>query len=200
MYDFTVAMAIADFAPVLLFAAAAVLMLRDFYEELSKSGFSLLSAGVINVFAAGFLKAVWKLLYALGICDFHALNTMFLPLQSIGFLMAGFAMLMLMSKRRNAAMMLAPPLFKGSVVFLSMMVIGLGCMCTSLAVRAAKCGRKIAAFFFIMAFVFSMGMGYAGSLDPALAWVNWFEESVNTVSQACMLAGMIIIHKGEKRV
>lgn len=198
MYDFTVTMAIVDFIPVAFFAVAAVLMLRDFYDNLSKSGFALLAAGVINVFAAGFLKALWKLLYAAGACDFHVLNTIFLPVQSLGFIMAGTALLMMLFKRKNAALMLAaPPVFKGSIIFLSMMVIGLGCMCAVLSTESFKRGKKLAGVLFILAFVSSVGMGYAGTLDPTLAWVNWFEQSINIVSQACLMAGMIIIHKGE---
>ena len=199
MYDFTVTMAIVDFIPVAFFAVAAVLMLRDFYDKLSKGGFALLAAGVINVFAAGFLKAVWKLLYAAGACDFHVLNTIFLPVQSLGFIMAGAALIMMLTKRKNAALMLAaPPVFKGSIIFLSMMVIGLGCMCAVLSTVSFKRAKKLAGVLFIMAFVSSMGMGYAGTLDPTLAWGNWFEQSINIVSQACLMVGMIIIHKGEK--
>lgn len=197
MYDFTVAMAIVDFIPVAFFAVAAVLMLRDFYCILSNGSFSLLAAGVINVFSAGFLKALWKLLYAAGVCDFHVLNTIFLPMQSLGFLMAGAALIMLLSKRKNAALAVsAPPLFKGSVIFLSMMVIGLGCMCTVLSTVSFRKGKKLAGVLFLMAFVTSMGMGYVGTFDPTLSWVNWLEQCINIVSQACLMGGMIILHKG----
>ena len=38
---------------------------------------------------AGFLKALYKLLYALGVCDFQPLTQRFFPVQALGFLLAG---------------------------------------------------------------------------------------------------------------
>lgn len=199
MYDFTVTMALVDFIPVLFFALSAVLMMRDFYARMPKYSFAMLAAGTVNVFLAGFLKALWKLLYAANICDFHALNTLFLPTQSLGFLMAGFAMVILVSQKKKDAVALAgPPLFSGTAVFLVMMVLGLGCICACLSVLAARFKKKIAIAFFVLAFLLSMGMGYAGRLDSTAAWVNWLEQSINIGSQLCLMAGMLILHKAMK--
>ena len=93
MNDFSVTMALVDYIPVLFFAVAGVILMRDLYSKMSKGAFALFAAGVIDVTIAGALKATWKLLYAAGICDFAALNAMFFPVQSIGFLLAGIAML-----------------------------------------------------------------------------------------------------------
>ena len=70
MYHFSIPMALVDFLPVLFFGYAAALLQRDLYDKMRKSHFALFAAGTINIFAAGFLKAAWKLLYAAGICDF----------------------------------------------------------------------------------------------------------------------------------
>ena len=67
-------MALVDFIPVLLFGAAAVRLLRDLYNKMSKGAFAIFAAGCIDVFAAGALKALYKLLYALGACDFTPLS------------------------------------------------------------------------------------------------------------------------------
>lgn len=85
MYNFSIPMALMDFVPVVFFGVSAALLRHDLYGKMRKEVFALFAAGTINIFAAGLLKAVWKLLYAVGICDFQALNTMFLPVQSIGF-------------------------------------------------------------------------------------------------------------------
>ena len=66
MNDFSISMALVDYIPVALFAAAAVILLRDLYDKMSKGAFALFSAGVIDVTLAGALKATWKLLYAAG--------------------------------------------------------------------------------------------------------------------------------------
>ena len=78
-YEFSVSMALVDFIPVILFGVSAVLLQRDLYSKMPKYAFACVAAGTIDAFLAGFLKALWKLLYAIGCCDFHVLNTMFLP-------------------------------------------------------------------------------------------------------------------------
>ena len=52
MYNFTVPMALVDFIPVLLFGAAAILLLRDL--KMGKAAYALFAAGVIDIFCAGF--------------------------------------------------------------------------------------------------------------------------------------------------
>ena len=74
MHDFSIPMALVDYIPVIFFALASIILLRDLYHKMSKAAFALFSAGVINVTIAGALKATWKLLYAANICDFASLN------------------------------------------------------------------------------------------------------------------------------
>lgn len=64
MKEFSVLMALADFIPVVLFCAAAVILIRDMYNKMSKGAFALFAAGTIDVICAGSLKAIYKLLYA----------------------------------------------------------------------------------------------------------------------------------------
>ena len=110
MNDFSISMALVDFIPVILFAVAASILLRDLYAAMNKGTFALFSAGVIDVAIAGALKATWKLLYAAGACNFEALDAMFFPVQSIGFLLAGIGILnMLLHKNSQKALMAAVP-------------------------------------------------------------------------------------------
>ena len=194
MYNFTIPMALMDFVPVIFFGVSTVLLQRDLYNKMRKSHFALFAAGTINIFAAGFLKALWKLLYAAGICDFHALNTMFLPVQSIGFLLAGLGIVLMMT-RKKLPVLAAPPLFSGSVIFIMMMVLGLGSICAVLSILAVKMKKKRAMILFIAAFVCSMGMGAMSGQDATLAWVNWAEQGINCVGQGLLMWGVLILHK-----
>lgn len=195
MYHFTIPMALMDFVPVLCFGYAAALLQRDLYDKMRKSHFALFAAGTINIFAAGFLKALWKLLYAAGICDFQALNTMFLPVQSIGFLLAGLGIVLMMTSRKKVMLAVAPPLFSGSVIFIMMMVLGLGSICAVLSIIAVKMKKKGAMVLFIAAFLCSMGMGAMSGQDSTLGWVNWVEQSINCVGQGLLLWGVILLDK-----
>ncbi len=101
MKEFSVVMSLMDYIPVALFEAATVILIRDMYNKMSKGAFALFAAGTIDVICAGLLKATYKLMYALGICDFEALSNVFFPMQSLGFMLAGIGMLALLCHRQT---------------------------------------------------------------------------------------------------
>ena len=196
MYNFTIPMALMDFVPVAFFGVSAVLLLRDLYNKMFKGAYALLAAGSVNVFLAGFCKALWKLLYAANICDFKALEEMFMPVNSIGLLFVGLSLIgMLLWKRKGAMLSVAPVPFVSSMPFIMMMVVGLGGMCAALSVIAARMKRGKVMLLFILSFVCAMAMGYMSSQDSTQAWVNWAEQTINTVSQLCLMLGVIALHK-----
>ncbi len=196
--DFTVSMALVDYIPVIFFGIAAVILLRDLYNKMSKGAFALFAAGVIDVTLAGALKATYKLLYASGACDFKALSDMFFPVQSIGFLLAGIGILAMIcynQSEKTAALAVVPPVFKGTFVFVSLMVAGLGLIDTVLCILAVKLKKPWLILLFALSFVCSLCMGYLSSQDFAQASMNWIAEGVNVVGQGTLLAGVIMLHK-----
>ena len=196
MYNFTIPMALMDFVPVIFFGVSAVLLLRDLYNKMFKGVYALLAAGCVNVFMAGFCKALWKLLYAANICDFVALEEMFMPVNSLGLLFVGLSLIgMLCWKKKGVTLFTAPPVFASSMPLIMMMVVGLGGLCTGLSVVAAKMKKAPVMILFILSFVCAMAMGYMSSQDSTQAWVNWAEQSINCVSQGCLMVGIIVLHK-----
>ena len=197
MNDFSVAMALVDYIPVLFFAVAGVILMRDLYSKMSKGAFALFAAGVIDVTIAGALKATWKLLYAAGICDFAALNAMFFPVQSIGFLLAGIAMLAMLvhPQTERAVLAVAPPVFSGTFVFVGLMVAGLGMMDAVLCILSAKLKKPWIIAVFAISFLCSLGMGYLSSKDFADAAMNWIAQGVNVVGQGLLLLGAVLLHR-----
>ena len=198
MKDFSIGMALVDYLPVICFALAAVILLCDLYEKMSKGTFALFAAGVIDVTVAGALKATYKLLYAAGVCDFEALSDMFFPVQSIGFLLAGIGILLMLTahgKNRLAALAVAPAPFSGTFVFVALMVAGLGIMDAVLCILAAKAKKPALIALFALSFVCSLCMGYLSSQDFAEAAMNWIAEGVNVVGQGALLGGVYLLHK-----
>ena len=197
MNDFSVSMALVDYIPVILFSIATVILQRDLYNKMSRGAFSLFSAGTIFVTCAGALKATWKLLYALGVCDFEALNAMFFPTQSIGFLLAGIGILALLTKKsgKSAALAVAPPVFGGTFVFVGLMVAGLGLMDAVLCILACKLKKPALVAIFAFSFICSLCMGYLSSQDFAEASMNWIAECVNVIGQGTLLLGVYLMHK-----
>ena len=196
MYNFTIPMALMDFVPVLFFGVTAVILLCDLYNKMTKAAYALLAAGSVNVFMAGFCKALWKLLYAANVCNFVALEEMFMPVNSIGLLFVGASLILMVCRKKQSVMLSAAPVaFTSSMPFIMMMVLGLGGMCASLSVLSVKMKKGKTMILFILSFVFAMAMGYMSSRDSTLAWVNWAEQSINTVSQLCLMLGTIALHK-----
>ena len=192
--DFSISMALVDYIPVLLFAIAGGMLIKMLYNKMSPTSSAFFSAGIISIVCAGALKATYKLLYAAGICDFQALNAMFFPVQSIGFLLAGLGIfLMLFNKKKTTAV--APPVFTGTFVFVGLMVAGLGIMDAVLCYLSAKCKKKSAIVFFILSFICSLAMGYLSSKDFAQAIMNWMAEIINVVGQGSLLVGVCMLKK-----
>ena len=199
MYEFSIPMALTDYIPVAIFTVVAVLLQRDLYNKMPKYAFAIFAAGTINAFLAGFLKATWKLLYAAGLCDFQVLNTMFLPTQSLGLLLTGLGILLMLGAKKKAVLAVVPPLFKGTFVFVGMMVLGLGAMVEGLSVLAVKMKKKGLIAVFLLCFVCYLGMGYLASREGNSAAMNWIEQGVNCLGQLLLLWGVLSLHKGGLR-
>ena len=194
--DFTIGMALVDYIPVICFAIGAVILMRDLYNKMSKGAFALFAAGSVNIAIAGALKATWKLLYAAGICNFEALNNMFFPTQSIGFLLAGIGILaMIVHNQEENKLNSVPPVFSGTFVFVGLMVAGLGLIDAVLCILTVKLKKTGLIALFVISFICSLCMGYLSSKDFTEAAMNWIAEGVNVVGQGSFLAGVYLLHK-----
>lgn len=187
-------MAVMDFMPVCMFFISTVILQRDLYHRLSKGAFALLAAGSIMVFIGGFYKASWKMLYALNICDFQALDIAMFPMQGPGFLLV-FISLLSLSRKTGGQKLLAVPLFLSNMPFIIMQVTGLGGTQTVLASRAFKMKKYSAVLMYICSFIFMLLMGYLGSKFDDSSSMHWLAQMANTVSQGTFLAGTLILHR-----
>lgn len=194
--EFTVPMALVDYIPVVLFSLASILLMRDLHNKMNKRSYSLFSAGCINITMAGFLKATWKLLYALNICDFQPLDKMFFPVQSLGFLLAGIGLvLMLLQKHHDQLVLSAPVVFMGTFLFVGLMITGLGMIAAVLCILAIKIKKQWLIALFVLAFICSLGMGYLSSQNFTKASMNWIAEGVNIIGQGSLFIGSLLLHK-----
>lgn len=184
----TVPMALMDFVPVLLFGAAWVILYRDLKNKLDLCAGLLLPLGAVIVFLAGFLKATWKMQKALGVPAVELFNKMMFPTQSVGFLLMAVGMLALMyGKSKNKVRSL-------TMVWVMLTVLGNMGASAGLVYIARKV-KKAAIPLFILAFVFSMMMGYLSSRDFAQASMHWIAQSVNTVGQGLLFWGALLLRK-----
>lgn len=199
MKEYSVIMSLVDYIPVVLYLIAAIVLQRALYPRMSKGAFALFAAGTIDVFCAGALKATYKLLYALGICDFAPLSDMFFPVQSIGFLLAGIAMIALISHKQGkgttALAVAAPVLWKGTALFVAMMIAGAGMMDAGIIVLAKRHKKRAIIVLMVISFAFLLGMGYLSSRDFAAASMNWIAEGVNIVAMGTLLVSSLMLSR-----
>lgn len=191
MHDFSVGMALFDYIPVLFFAIGAIILIGDLYNKMSKLVFTIFASGVVNVILAGFFKATWKLLVASGIDGFDKLDAMFFPLQTVGFLFAGVAIVMMLAGKKKAHLAMEPL----TLICIIGMVGGLACLDAGLCVLAKKLKKPVAIVIFAVSFVCCLGMGYLSSKDFTEASMNWIAEFVNFFGQGLFLLGAWMLHK-----
>ena len=194
-FVFTVPMALCDYIPVVLFGISACLLCRDLKNKMTKGVFVTLEIGAIVAFLAGFFKATYKLLIAIGVGELAFLNDSFLPLQSSGLLLTGLALVLMLALRKRSAALMAPM----TMGFISMMVLGLGGMCASLGIVSVKMKKKLLIPVFILCFFCYMGMGYLASKKDGSAASNWIEQGVNTLGQILLLLGVRNLDKAGLR-
>lgn len=185
-------MALFDLVPVVLFAACAVILMKDSYREMPKGAYALFAGGLIMSITAGIFKALWKLLYALEICDFAALNVSFFPLQSVGFTLAAAGICgALFHKKAPVMLAAAVPVYSSALIFVIFMVLGTVGIWGCLGIMAVRAGQKKAAFLISLSFVCMMAMGYLSSRDFSNPMMNWAGEGVNTCGMILLLLAVI---------
>jgi hypothetical protein len=197
MKEFSVPMALVDFVPVIFFAIASVMLQRELYNKMSKGAFALFATGTIDIVIAGFVKATYKLLYAAGVCDFQPLSNMFFPVQSVGFLLAGLGLVAMICHKQseNAALAVVPPVFSGTLIFVSAMVLGLAMMYVVLGVIAVKMKKPILIVIFVLSFFCSLCMGYLSTKDFSQSYLNWIAQGINIVGQGLLVYGVLLLRK-----
>ncbi|MBO4218155.1 MAG: hypothetical protein J5887_01435 [Erysipelotrichaceae bacterium] len=190
-------MALVDFLPVIFFFISAVILQRDLYDAMSKGRFALLAAGSIMVLIGGIYKATWKILYALGICDFVALDGAMFPMQAPGFLLVFLSLLG--SKWRTSGIFAVVP-YTSNLVFIIGQVVGLGGTQLILFIKSLKMHKKNAAVMFVISFVTMLAMGYLGAKFDDTSTMHWLAQATNIVSQFSFLLGVLIIHSQLRRM
>lgn len=190
MKEFTISMAIVDYIPVVLFLLAVLIILKDTKGKMKFFPRALYTVGSLFVFAAGAIKATYKLLYAAGVGDFEWMSNQFFANQAFGFLLAGVGMVIYATRAGKRANGLIPVM--GLV---GIMVVGLGALDAGYCFLASKLKKKGALVCFIISFFMCMMMGYLSSRDFTQSYMNWVAQGINIVGQGLLYIGCRSLHK-----
>ena len=212
--DYSLIMGIVDLLPVILFALAGCIIIKVMFNVLKKPFAVMLCSGVTLSLTAGLFKAIWKILLSLNICDFYPFNIMFMPTQSLGFVLMGVGLISLLfnkEKGNNAVAKLSfiPLLIlagavpakqvDGNIAFIAMLVIGEIMIAITMSYIAVKNKNWICLVLFIISFICLMVMGamkpLSSKMDLSVTTANWIEESINIVAQATLLISCYLLNK-----
>ena len=213
--DYSLIMGIVDLIPVILFALAGCIIIKELFSKLRKPFAVMVCSGVTLSLTAGLFKAIWKILLSLNVCDFYPFDVMFMPTQSLGFILMGVGLLSLLfeQKKKGETTVKAfslPLLFlillgeparqeNGSVVFIALLVIGEIMIATSLSYLAIKNKNWVCLVLFIVSCIALIVMGAMKPLSTKLSLdvtsANWIEESINIVAQSTLLVGAYLLNK-----
>ena len=143
----------------------------------------MLCSGVTLSLTAGLFKAIWKILLSLNVCDFYPFDVMFMPTQSLGFILMGVGLLSLLFEKKKAETtvnVFTLPLFvlvalstparqeNGSIVFIALLVVGELMIATSLSYLAIKNKKWICLILFIVSCIALIVMGAMKPLSTKL--------------------------------
>ncbi len=199
MDGINVIMALVDFIPVLFFSIAAVILARDLYNKMVKGAFALLAAGTVMVLISGLYKAAWKILYALNICDFVALDVAFFPTQAPGFLLVFISLIAMLTRKSQSTTPLCGaglvPIYDSNLIFIMGQTIGCAGTQWLLFFIAKRMKRAWAMVLFVLSFIAMLGMGYLSAKFDDSSTMHWIAQCTNIVSQGALLGGVMVLHK-----
>ena len=202
-------MALVDLLPVLFFCLGARELAADLKRKTDRPAKIFFIAGTWIVCVAGLLKALYKMIYALGMGNPVWMSEQFFHNQSFGFLLAGIGLTLAVTgfdKKRNKgakdsgndsdkenkaySFALLP-----TMALVGLMVVGLAALDASLCYLAAKMKKRSAMVLFIANFFLSLGMGYLSSKNFDKASLNWIAQGINVAGQLAFFMGCHILHR-----
>jgi hypothetical protein len=199
MQTYSLGLALFDFVPTFFFLIGAFFLVKTVLICVGKPAARMLMAGSALVFIGGFLKAVWKLLYAAQIADIVWMAEAQFLLLGIGFLAIFITVFLMVRKRKNsvagAALFLGMAPWKIPFLFL-MTVTSLGAE-GILAYLSFQRGLRLAAAGFVVGVLGLLAMGALASAEQSVA-MQWVEESVNTLGQGGFMVGCILLYRDFK--
>jgi hypothetical protein len=195
--SYPLALALFDFAPVAFFLIGAIFLVRIAIRMCGPRCGGLAIVGSLLIFMGGFLKAIWKLLFTIGMGDFQFLSESQFPLVAPGFLVLLIVVIMMARKekvdeRSSAVLIIAISTWKiPLLIIMTLASMGVQGILTFLAFRHKA---KLAAVGFIVAFLSLVSMGALASGEQSLT-VQWTAQSVNAVGQLGFMIGSIVLFK-----
>lgn len=181
-----------DFLPNLAFLFGAIYLIRWTRKYGSRFNYLTMAIGSILVLTGGTSKAIWKLIFTLGLGDITPLGEAQFILLAPGFLLMFLSSLSMARKKASKSEMSAMALWK--IPFLAVMTISNLGLLVTLGYTAYRKATRWAALFFAISLVCMLSMAGMATAEQSIAQ-QWIEEGVNSLGQIAFAVGSYLIYK-----
>jgi hypothetical protein len=191
--QYSIGLCLLDFIPNIAFIIGGIFLFLLARNTQGNKTAILMLSGAILIFTGGTLKALWKLLYTLGIADIKLFSEAQFTLLAPGFLLMLLATIILArTPAPSAPLSLIAP---WKIPFLATMTLcSLGTQ-GILAYISFKRDSKLSAYFFIVAILCMFGMAGMASGSTQTVANQWIEEVMNTIGQISFATGSFLLYR-----
>ncbi len=184
-----------DFLPNLAFLFGAICLIRWTRKYGKRFSYLTMIIGSILVLTGGTSKAIWKLIFTLGLGDITPLGEAQFILLAPGFLLMFLSSLSMVRKKASKSGLAAMALWK--IPFLAVMTISNFGLLVTLGYTAYRKATRWAVFFFAISLVCMLSMAGMATAEQSIAQ-QWIEEGVNSLGQITFAIGSYLILKKYK--
>jgi hypothetical protein len=178
----TLGLCLLDFVPNLAFLVGAYYLVRWVRLVSSPLSVAAMIAGSCLVFLGGTLKAIWKLLYTVGIGDFWLLSELQFILLAPGFLAMLASVLLVLKQERTRWETGLPAMALWKIPLLATMTLASLGLQGILSYIAFRRKAHLAATMYVVAILCTLGLAGLASGEQTMAR-QWIEEGINTTGQ-----------------
>lgn len=181
-----------DFLPNLAFFFGSIYLIRWTRKYGSRFSYLTMIIGSLLVFTGGTSKAIWKLIFTLGLGDITPLGEAQFILLAPGFLLMFLSSLSMTRKKASKSGLSAMALWK--IPFLAVMTISNLGLLVTLGYTAYRKATRWVALFFAISLVCMLSMAGMATAEQSIAQ-QWIEEGVNSLGQIAFAVGSYLIYK-----
>ena len=190
---YTLGLSLLDFLPNLAFLVNAYFMIR--MVRLKNRALELVAmiTGTSLVFLGGLLKAVWKLLYTVGLGDFQFLSEIQFILITPGFLAMLMSLVLFARQKKETKGAIIHSIAPWKIPFIAVLTLSSLGVLGILAYLAYRRKAYTAAVLFVVAVTCMLGMAGMASGEQTVAR-QWIEEGINSLGQICWAVGSYLLY------
>lgn len=190
---YTLALSLLDFVPNLAFLVGAYFLVRLVLLIGNRFSIVAMIVGSSLVFLGGMSKALWKLLYTLGVANIWWLSELQFVLLAPGFLAMLLSVLLVAREERGKWKAGLPAMAPWKIPFLATMTLCSLALQGILSYMAFRRKAHLAAVMYIVAILCMLSMAGMASGEQSVGR-QWLEEGINSVGQMAFAFGSFLLY------